>query len=370
MRKLFMLALGMLVISCQSSDKLTLKAQLPNVADGTEVYISQLKRGNTPFPIDTAVVKNGKVEVALPTVDFQTLNVLKIDGVRGSMLFVNENKPLTGAVYKDSLRKSFVKGGPANALFSEYTARLFEDNQKTMDLREQYSREELANPEVRKEIMAKQKEIAEARIAYGKRLIANNTNALPTLFVFTDLMRSQMVPQAELQELFDNLSPKLKSNYIGVEIGNRLAQSSATAVGSKAPLFTAKTPDGKEFGLKDALAKGKYTLVDFWASWCKPCRLENPNLVKAYQTYQDKGFNILGVSLDRSKDKWVEAIKKDGLLWDQISNLQFWQDPIAKQYNIRAIPANFLLDENGVIVARDLRGAELEQKLKELFGDN
>lgn len=369
MRKLAMLALGLFVVSCQSnSDKLTLNATIPNVADGTEVYISELKRGNTPFPIDTVVIKQGKAEVTLPEVDFQTLNVLKIEGVRGSMLFVNENKPLTATVYKDSLRKSSVKGGPANALFSKYTQRLFDDNQKTMDLRQQYSPDQLRDPEVRKEVMAKQKDIAEARIAFGKRLVADNTNLLPTLFVFTDLMRSKMVPYPELEKLYDNLSPKLKSNYIGVEIGNRLKQSSAVAVGAKAPVFSAKTPDGKEFGLKDALAKGKYTLVDFWASWCKPCRLENPNLVKAYQEYHDAGFNILGVSLDRDKNKWVQAIEKDGLLWEQISNLKFWQDPIAQMYNVKAIPANFLLDENGVIVATDLRGTELEAKLKELFG--
>ena len=114
---------------------------------------------------------------------------------------------------------------------------------------------------------------------------------------------------------------------------------------------------------------GKVTLIDFWAAWCKPCRAENPNVVKIYEKYHDQGFNIIGVSLDRpnQKDKWTQAIAEDNLTWNQVSNLQFWQDPIAQLYDVRAIPAQFILDENGVIVAKNLRGDELDAKVKELL---
>ncbi len=116
---------------------------------------------------------------------------------------------------------------------------------------------------------------------------------------------------------------------------------------------------------------GKVTLIDFWAAWCRPCRVENPNIVKVYEKYHDKGFNVIGVSLDRAdqRDRWLQAIKDDNLTWTQISNLQFWDEPIAQLYGVRAIPAAFILDENGVIVAKNVRGQDLEQQVKQLLGE-
>src|SRR5690606_21997134 len=155
----------------------------------------------------------------------------------------------------------------------------------------------------------------------------------------------------------------------GKKIGESLSNLSSVEIGNKAPEFTAPNPEGEQIALKDVL--GKVTLIDFWASWCKPCRVENPNIVSVYEKYHDKGFNAIGVSLDRQdqKDKWIQAIADDRLSWPQVSNLQFWQDPVAKQYGIQAIPAAFLLDENGVIVARNLRGEALGQKVAELLGE-
>ena len=113
--------------------------------------------------------------------------------------------------------------------------------------------------------------------------------------------------------------------------------------------------------------KGKLTLVDFWAAWCRPCRAENPNIVKVYEKYHDKGFNVIGVSLDRKAEDWKKAIADDGLAWNQVSNLAYFNDPIAKLYNVDAIPAAFLLDENGIIVAKNLRGDALEETVSELL---
>ena len=134
-----------------------------------------------------------------------------------------------------------------------------------------------------------------------------------------------------------------------------------------APLFDGPDPDGGTFSLEDRL--GKITIIDFWASWCRPCRVENPNLVRLFNKHKDKGLQIIGVSLDRTKPKWIQAIADDGLVWDHVSNLQFWNDPIAKLYKVSAIPATFILDENGVILTRDLRGPMLERKIDELLGN-
>ena len=132
-----------------------------------------------------------------------------------------------------------------------------------------------------------------------------------------------------------------------------------------APSFAAKNPEGKEISLKESLG-AKATIIDFWASWCPPCRKENPNMVALYKKYHDKGLNIIGVSLDKTADKWKEAIQKDGLPWAQVSNLMFWDEPIAKTYGVEQIPAPFVLDATGKVVARDLYGADLEKEIEKL----
>lgn len=136
--------------------------------------------------------------------------------------------------------------------------------------------------------------------------------------------------------------------------------------GKKAPDFSLNDPEGRPLKLSDH--KGKYLLVDFWASWCGPCRQENPNLVKAWRKYKDKGFDVFGVSLDRKKENWIKAIKDDQLTWTQVSDLKFWNSEAAKLYGVRAIPSNVLLSPDGTIVAKNLTGEALQRKLEELLG--
>ncbi|HEY8956200.1 TlpA disulfide reductase family protein [Chitinophaga sp.] len=142
-------------------------------------------------------------------------------------------------------------------------------------------------------------------------------------------------------------------------------EPSAVKVGQVAPDFTLPDPSGKMISLSSF--RGKYVLVDFWASWCGPCRQENPNVVKAYQQYKGKNFTILGVSLDKTKDKWQEAIKADGLAWNHVSDLKFWDSAVVPLYGLNAIPTNFLLDPQGKVIAANLRGPALEAKLQEVL---
>jgi len=139
------------------------------------------------------------------------------------------------------------------------------------------------------------------------------------------------------------------------------------AIGKPAIDFTANDTEGKPVKLSDHY--GKYLLVDFWAAWCGPCRKENPNLVKAYHKYKDKGFDVFGVSLDRTKEAWLKAIAKDELTWTQVSDLKYWHSEPAALYGVRAIPANFLLSPDGKIVGKNLTGEELHKKLEELLGE-
>jgi peroxiredoxin len=154
----------------------------------------------------------------------------------------------------------------------------------------------------------------------------------------------------------------------GKYIREQIDNGKVGAVGTEAMDFVQTDTSGIPVSLSSF--KGKYVLVDFWASWCKPCRMENPNLVSAYERFKAKNFTVLGVSLDRSRDAWVKAIQDDKLAWSQVSDLKFWNNAVAMQYRIQQIPQNFLIDPNGKIVGKNLRGTDLDSRLCALLGCN
>jgi peroxiredoxin len=208
-------------------------------------------------------------------------------------------------------------------------------------------------------------ELQEEAKSYEISFAAEHPGSLITVLLIERMFASKAVEELKIKELIEAITPEIKESDAGKKLMTLWEANLSTAIGSNAIDFSGPNPNGEIISLSNL--KGKVTIIDFWAAWCKPCRAENPNVVAVYNQYHDKGLEIISISLDKKKEDWIAAIAADQMDWHHISSLAYFSDPIAKQYNINAIPATFILDENGTIVAKDLRGPALGAQIAKML---
>ena len=363
-----------ILISCKSNttknNLYEVECNADGIYNGVRAYLKS--SNNNKQVIDTAVVMNGafkfKGEVSSPE-----MRILTIDGINGQTALVLESGKTNVTIYKDSIYKSIIKGGENNSIFNKYKDGYQNLVEKVTSLREEYMASR-NNIEAVKRIQKQNVELRLELKNYGLNFLTQHPDTDFSLMLLESITLQKEFDAKLANEILEKIPNKISNRQYNIEVMqkinfniNNALSKAVVEVNSIAPDFTAPDPEGNQITLSEIL--GKVTILDFWASWCRPCRVENPNFVKLYDKYHEKGLNIISVSLDREnqKSRWIKAIEKDNLSWYNVSNLKYWQDPVALMYNITSIPATFILDDKGTIIATRLRGSALEKKIDELF---
>lgn len=367
-KKIFFLAFALIFLACSSNNnEFTIKASV-DLEDGNMVYRIVADANQQPLIIDSIAVGGGVFEMS-GMIESPDINFFSVQNIRGNFPFILESGDISVSLYKDSLMSSKALGTVSNDAFMKYKSetKVFVSSMNGIGRELQQaniSRDSLLAADLQDQYKYVQDQIKD----YEIRFMKDNTDSYVSALILERFVMTKQMTNEEAKTMFDNFTPRIKKSKTGEKLDKVInAPQPPAEVGQIAPDFEGPGPTGQLVKLQENL--GKITIVDFWASWCRPCRVENPNLVRTYNKLKAKGLNVIGVSLDKSKDNWIKAIEDDGLKWSHVSHLQYWNEPIAKAYEVRSIPATFILGQNGKILAKNLRGAALEQKVEELLNN-
>ncbi|HTJ11596.1 MAG TPA: TlpA disulfide reductase family protein [Dinghuibacter sp.] len=360
-----------LAAACKSSDRnaYTVTGTIKG-ADTGKAFLYHPVAGSVNSKADTVNIVSGRFTFTGATTE-PMFCVLVIKGAAsGPAQFFVEPGTVTVTGSLDSLPQAHVAGGATEDEYLKYKAesKIFDDKMGTLDSLYEAAAQGSDTARAKKtqdSLVAEMKSLDKSESAFNKQYI----KAHPASFVSAVEMKNLFSYNPDVpafDSAYQSLGDTIKHSLLGQQLNDMLTIAKKTDIGQVAPDFTLNDPDGHPIKLSD-YNKGKVVLVDFWASWCGPCRGENPNVVKAFHQYGPKGFTVLGVSLDDKKEPWVKAIKDDGLAWGQVSDLKGWQSEAAAMYGIRGIPMNFLLDKDGKIIGKGLRGDDLVSKLSSVL---
>ncbi len=379
--KKLMVGLALLLPACamaQSEENFIIKGKVGNLNAPVRAYL--LYRLGANMVRDSSAIVNGSFELngtilfpvnASIIIDHSGAGLAQPQGnlTDGLNLYLDKGTiTVTGST--DSIARAQITGSPINDDNRKVQAQLRTINDKAKKL---YDRMQHATPaeqqsaEFRSMMQNGFKDLQAEQEGVLTNFIKSNPGSYLSLLALSSLGGPTADP-AVLEPLYNSLAQNIKDTEPGKQLRNSINELKVTAIGTAAPDFTQNDVNGTPVKLSSF--RGKYVLLDFWASWCGPCRQENPNVVKAYNRFKGKNFTVVGVSLDKpdAKASWLNAIKSDGLNWTQVSDLQYWNNAAAGLYHVTSIPQNFLIDPKGKIVAKNLRGDDLENKLVELFG--
>lgn len=356
-------ALALTVFSCQTAkDEFLIKGSIEGVNKG-KVYLQKIVEGQ-PQGVDTAEVVDGKFTFK-GKMEIPDMRILRLNERDYFAQFFLDNSTVTIKAKKDSLRNTQITGSPTQDIFKLYMAEMEKFGKDAGALQEKFKNSMMTgNVKDAENARIDYQAMLDNNKVYSKNFVKEHPNSVVSAFITVARLAEQL-DETELDSIISKFSPEISNSEYVIKLKEMSKEMKMTAVGAEAVDFTMNTPEDKPVQLSSL--KGKVVLLDFWASWCAPCREENPNVVKLYQQYHDKGFEILGVSLDKKKEDWIKAIKDDKLNWIHVSDLQYWQSSAARLYNVKAIPQSFLLDRDGKIIAKGLRGEALANKLAELF---